>query len=89
MSTERDDSLQAISARLDGKHFAYWNYVTKNFLKGKKLWGYVNGDSAKPIDDKTENFPALLDTWEANNSKIISWINNSGCSFDRDTVGKV
>ena len=49
-----------------------------NFLKGKKLWGYINGDLSKP-NDKTnvEKYTELLDVWEANNSKIITWINNS------------
>ena len=77
MAGERDDSLQAISVRLDGKNFAYWNYMMKNFLKGKKMWGYINGDLKKPKNEKAENYANLLDVWEANNSKIITWINNS------------
>ena len=77
MAGERDDSLQSISVRLDGKNFTYWHYVMKNFLKGKKMWGYVTGDLGKPSDEKAENYTALLDVWEANNSKIITWINNS------------
>lgn len=77
MAAEKDDSLQAISVRLDGKNFAYWNYVMKNFLKGKKMWGYVNGSNTKPTDEKAENSSELIDVWEANNSKIITWINNS------------
>ena len=78
MAGERDDSLQSISVRLDGKNYTYWSYVMKNFLKGKKLWGYINGDLNKP-NDKTnvEKYAELLDVWEANNSKIITWINNS------------
>ena len=61
MAGERDDSLQAISVRLDGKNFAYWNYVMKNFLKGKKMWGYVNGDLKKPKNEKDEDYADLLD----------------------------
>jgi len=48
----------------------------KNFLKGKKLWGYVSGIVSKPTNDKVE-YEKLLDTWEVDNSKIITWINNS------------
>ena len=47
----------------------------RNFLKGKKLWGYVIGTSVKP-ESTNENYTTELDTWEANNSKIITWINN-------------
>ena len=77
MAGERDDSLQSISVRLNGKNYSYWCYVMKNFLKGKKLWRYVSGVSIKPTDDKVKDYADLLDTWEADNSKIITWINNS------------
>jgi hypothetical protein len=42
MATERDDSLQFVSVRLDGKNYSYWSYTMRNFLKGKKMWGYVS-----------------------------------------------
>jgi len=42
MATKRDDSLQSVSVRLDGKNYSYWSYVMRNFLKGKKIWGYVS-----------------------------------------------
>jgi len=47
----------------------------KNFLKGKKMRGYVSGTSVKPLNiDKS--CTTLIDVWEANNAKIIIWINN-------------
>ena len=66
-----NDSLQAINVRLDGKNYSYWSYVLKNFLKGKKLWGYISGTSVKPTGAKE------IESWEVENSKIITWINNS------------
>ena len=36
MTIERDDSLQYVSMKLDGKNYSYWSYVIRNFLKGKK-----------------------------------------------------
>ena len=77
MAGERDDSLQAISVRLGRKNFAYWNYVMKIFLKGKKMQGYVNGDLEKLKNEKAEDYADLLDVQEVNNSKIITLINNS------------
>ena len=50
--------------------------MIRNFLIGKNLWGYVIGTCVKP-KNPNENYTAKLDTWEANNSKIITWINNS------------
>src|SRR5581483_12044726 len=73
----KDDSLQSISTQLDGKNYSYWSYVMKNFLRGKNMWGYVSGTSLKPTDDKAANYLSLVDSWETDNSKVITWINNS------------
>ncbi|KAL5750900.1 hypothetical protein ACOSP7_025503 [Xanthoceras sorbifolium] len=77
MDGGREDSLQAISAKLDGRNYSYWSYVMKNFLIGKKKWNYISGASIKPTDDKVENFAQLVENWQVDNSKIITWINNS------------
>ncbi|KAG8371600.1 hypothetical protein BUALT_Bualt13G0104800 [Buddleja alternifolia] len=71
-----DDSLQSIGVRLDGKNYSYWSYVMINFLKGKGLWDYVFG-KAKCPKTGDEKFDELFRVWETNNSKIITWINNS------------
>jgi len=76
MATERDDSLQSVSVRLDGKNYSYWSYVMRNFLKGKKMWGYISGTYVVPKNIE-ERDAALIDAWEVNNAKIITWINNS------------
>ncbi|KAI3822076.1 hypothetical protein L1987_09657 [Smallanthus sonchifolius] len=74
----KDDSLQSISTRLDGKNYTYWSYVMKNFLRGKNMWGYVTGTKGKPTDKfKAAEYALALDTWETDNSKVITWINNS------------
>ena len=76
MAAERDDSLQSVSVRLDGKNYSYWSYVMRNFLKGKKMWGYVSGTYMVPKNSE-EKYAELIDIWEENNAKIITWINNS------------
>jgi hypothetical protein len=76
MATERDESLQSVSVRLDGKNYSYWSYVMRNFLKGKKRWGYASGTYMIPKNIE-EGDAVLIDTWEANNAKIITWIKNS------------
>jgi len=48
----------------------------RNFLKGKKIWGYVSGTYMIPKNIE-EGDAVLIDTWEANNAKIITWINSS------------
>lgn len=76
MPGERDDSLQCISVRLDRQNYSYCSYVMKNFLNRKKMWGYITGMRSKPIDDTVKGYADMLDVWEANNSKIITWANN-------------
>ncbi|KAJ9545334.1 LOW QUALITY PROTEIN: hypothetical protein OSB04_025041 [Centaurea solstitialis] len=73
----KDDSLQSISTQLDGKNYSYWSYVMKKILRGKNMWGYVTGTSSKPTDEKATNYLSLVDSWETDNSKVITWINNS------------
>ncbi|GJU20485.1 hypothetical protein Tco_1153827 [Tanacetum coccineum] len=41
------------------------------------MWGYVTGVKNMPTDKKLDNYDVLLETWKVNNSKIITWINNS------------
>lgn len=74
--TGGDDSLQSIGVRLDGKNYSYWNYVMTNFLKGKGVWEYVSGKIKCPVVG-VEKFDELFRIWDTNNSKIITWINNS------------
>jgi hypothetical protein len=76
IATERDGSLQSMSVRLDGKNYSYWSYVMQNFLKGKKIWGYINETYVVPKKTEERNV-ALIDAWEANNANIITWNNNS------------
>lgn len=40
------------------------------------MWGYVSGTYMIPKNIE-EGDVVLIDTWEANNAKIITWINNS------------
>ena len=61
MATKRDDSLQYVSVRLDGKNYSYWSYVMKIFLKGKKIWGYVSGTFVI-LRNINKSYTVLIDT---------------------------
>jgi hypothetical protein len=60
ITTERDNSLQSVSVRLDGKNYSYLSYVMIYFFKGKKMWGYVSGILMKPRNTD-EGYTALID----------------------------
>ena len=64
---------------MDATNYSYWSYVIKNFLRGKSPWSYVHEKDAttKPIaSTKAVESAKDLEIWEADNSKIITWINN-------------
>ena len=88
MPIERDNSLQFVSVRLDGKNNLYWSYVMRNFLKGKNLWGYVTRTWVKPksID---KGYVVDIDTWEAKNTKNDYLDSKFYRAFNKYTVGKV
>ena len=67
MTTKIDDPFQSMNVRLDGKNYSYLSYVIRNFLSGTLM---------KPRNND-EGYATLIDVWEANNAKIITWINNS------------
>jgi len=48
----------------------------RNVFKCKKMRRYVSGTYVVPKNTE-EGGDALIDAWEANNAKIITWINNS------------
>lgn len=77
MSNEKDDSLQSTNVRLNGGNYIYWAYVMKKILLGKDVRGYVSGDITKPTNLTDANYNTLIVTWNRNNAKIITWINNS------------
>jgi len=48
----------------------------RNFLMGKRMWRYVSRTYVIPRNIN-KGYAAFIDAWEANNAKIITWINNS------------
>ena len=59
----------------------------KNFLKNKKMQGYIIDTLCKPTNENDEKYAKQLDVQEVRNSKIITWITNS--IINTCIVGKV
>lgn len=53
------------------------------FLKAKRMGGYVDGTFVKPKNENNRKCEKELESWEVNNLKIITWINNSFFIIDR------
>ena len=54
--------------RFNGKNYASWEFQFRMFVKGKELWGHLDGSSPAPTD------PQELSIWTTKDAKIVSWI---------------
>ncbi|KAK0606527.1 hypothetical protein LWI29_000191 [Acer saccharum] len=57
--------------RFNGKNYASWEFQFRMYVKGKELWGHVDGSSTAPTD------PKELSSWEGKDAKIASWLLSS------------
>ena len=51
--------------RFDGKNYTLWAFQFQIYLKGKELWGYMDGSEPKPEDDDKK-----ISAWKTKDAKI-------------------
>ena len=68
MTTEKFDVL---FVRLNGKNYSTWAFQFEIFVKGKELWGHVDGTNSAP--DKTTQ-QATHTKWEVKDAQVMAWI---------------
>ncbi|KAJ8770907.1 hypothetical protein K2173_022079 [Erythroxylum novogranatense] len=70
MSTEHlgRASAEPFGIKFTGKNYGAWEFQFRMFLKGKELWGHIDGSSPAPEKD------IEFSQWEAKDARIISWI---------------
>ncbi|KAL5781644.1 hypothetical protein ACOSP7_006673 [Xanthoceras sorbifolium] len=61
-------STETLAIKFTGKNYATWEFQFKMFLKGKELWGHIDGSSLAPADDEGRS------QWETKDTRVISWI---------------
>ena len=61
-------STETLAIKFTGKNYASWEFQFRMFVKGKELWGHLDGTSPAPAD------PNELGQWEIRDARIISWI---------------
>jgi hypothetical protein len=50
----------------NGKNYASWEFQFRMFVRGKELWGHLDGSSKAPTN------PKELSSWEGKDAKIVS-----------------
>ena len=65
------DKYDVLFICLNGKNHFAWAFQFQIFVKGKNLWGHVDGTSSAP---NKENQPNEYAAWEVKDGQVMAWI---------------
>ena len=68
MSLER---FEHFFVRFNGKNYFAWAFQFQIFVKGKELWGHIDGTDPAPNSEKEKE---KYVKWEVKDAQIMSWI---------------
>jgi hypothetical protein len=63
-----------VCVRFTGKNYAAWTFQLEIFLKGKELWGHIDGSDKDLV---AEGSVVAKAAWAAKDAQIMSWILSS------------
>ncbi|RVW22080.1 Retrovirus-related Pol polyprotein from transposon TNT 1-94 [Vitis vinifera] len=63
--------LESFPIRFTGKIYCAWEFQFKLFVKGKELWGHIDGINPAPRDAEA------LSKWEIKDARVMTWILSS------------
>ena len=67
MSLEQSNNFLV---RFNGKNYSAWSFQFEILVKGKELWGFVDGTESAPDSKEKEK----LAKWKVKDAQIMSWI---------------
>ena len=65
------DKLESFPIRFTGKNYSAWEFQFKLFVKGKELWGHINGSVTTPQGVEA------LSKWEIHDAWVMTWLLSS------------
>ncbi|RVX16305.1 Retrovirus-related Pol polyprotein from transposon RE1 [Vitis vinifera] len=65
------DKLESFPIRFTSKNYCAWEFQFKLFVKGKELWGHIDGSNPAPRDAEA------LSKWEMKDARVMTWILSS------------
>ncbi|KAL6341371.1 hypothetical protein AAG906_032489 [Vitis piasezkii] len=65
------DKLESFPIRFTDKNYCAWEFQFKLFVKGKELWGHIDGSNPTRCD------PETLSKWEIKDAQVVTWILSS------------
>jgi hypothetical protein len=69
-----------------------WSQNIKVFLRGRRLWCYVSGETVAPTQregESADKFASRFDDWDNANYRIISWFINTSVPSIHSLVPKL
>ena len=65
------DKLESFPIRFTGKNYLAWEFQFKLFVKGKELWGHIDGSVPAPQGAEA------LSKWEIHDARVMTWFLSS------------
>ena len=56
---------------MTSKNYCAWEFQFKLFVKGKELWGHIDGSNPAPRDAEA------LSKWEIKDARVMTWVISS------------
>ena len=66
------DKSELSTVKFNGTNYTSWGFQFQIYLKGKELWGHIDGTDPKPVEDVN-----VVSKWETNDTKIMTWLQGS------------
>ena len=66
------DKTEISLVKFNGTNYTSWGFQFQIYLKGKELWGHIDGPDPKPREDVK-----AISTWETKDAKIMTWLLSS------------
>ncbi|PNX54503.1 polyadenylate-binding protein 3 [Trifolium pratense] len=68
------DKHEVFIVRLNGKNYPTWTFQMELFIKGKELWGHIDGTDSAPAKSDKDDAHAK---WVAKDAQVMTWITGS------------
>ena len=63
------DKSEIALVKFNGSNYTSWAFQFQIYLKGKELWGHVDGTDPKPLEDVM-----AVSKWETKYAQIMTWL---------------
>ncbi|KAJ0043106.1 hypothetical protein Pint_18823 [Pistacia integerrima] len=64
-----------VCVKFTGKNYSTWAFQFEIFLKGKELWGHIDGTDVAPTSDSDKSQEAVSSpSWAVLDARIMSWL---------------